>query len=127
MARTLFDNIWDPHVVEELGDGMQLMFVDRHLIHELSGHRGQVEIAKRGLKMRNPELAVGSMDHVISTAPGSRGDIDRIETGAGTDHEFDLPRCQHRLGYFRAAHDEHVRCLLADCIRERIVFEIRLK
>jgi 3-isopropylmalate/(R)-2-methylmalate dehydratase large subunit len=72
-VKTLFDKIWDLHVVDELGDGMQLMFVDRHLIHELSGHRGHVEMAKRGLKMRNPELAVGSMDHVISTAPGSRG------------------------------------------------------
>src|SRR5262245_7592038 len=72
-ARTLFDKIWDPHVVDELGDGMQLLFVDRHVIHELSGHRGHVEIAKRGLRMRNPELTVGSFDHVVSTAPGSRG------------------------------------------------------
>jgi 3-isopropylmalate/(R)-2-methylmalate dehydratase large subunit len=72
-ARTLLDKIWDLHVVEDLGDGMQLLFVDRHLIHELSGHRGQVEIAKRGLEMRNPELAVGSFDHVVSTAPGARG------------------------------------------------------
>jgi 3-isopropylmalate/(R)-2-methylmalate dehydratase large subunit len=72
-VKTLFDKIWDPHVVDELGDGMQLMFVDRHVIHELSGHRGQIEIAKRGLKMRNPELALGSFDHVISTAPGARG------------------------------------------------------
>jgi 3-isopropylmalate/(R)-2-methylmalate dehydratase large subunit len=71
--KTLFDKVWDLHVVEELGDGMQLLFVDRHLIHELSGHRGQVEIARRGLKMRNPELAVGSFDHVVSTAPGKRG------------------------------------------------------
>jgi 3-isopropylmalate/(R)-2-methylmalate dehydratase large subunit len=72
-GRTLFDKVWDLHVVEELGDGMQLLFVDRHLIHELSGHRGQAEIAKRGLKMRNPELAVGSFDHVVSTVPGRRG------------------------------------------------------
>jgi 3-isopropylmalate/(R)-2-methylmalate dehydratase large subunit len=72
-GRTLFDKVWDLHVVDELGDGMQLLFVDRHLIHELSGHRGQVEIAKRGLRMRNPELALGSFDHVVSTAPGSRG------------------------------------------------------
>jgi 3-isopropylmalate/(R)-2-methylmalate dehydratase large subunit len=72
-GRTLFDKVWDLHVVEELGDGMQLLFVDRHVIHELSGYRGQQEIAKRGLKMRNPELALGSFDHVVSTAPGARG------------------------------------------------------
>ncbi len=72
-ARTMFDKIWDLHVVEEFGDGVQLMFVDRHLVHELSGHRGQIELARRGLKMRSPELAIGSMDHVVATAPGSRG------------------------------------------------------
>jgi 3-isopropylmalate/(R)-2-methylmalate dehydratase large subunit len=84
-GRTLFDKIWDLHVVDDLGDGMQLLFVDRHLIHELSGHRGQVEIAKRGLKMRSPGLALGSFDHVVSTAPGSRGgnnaNADRIIEG----------------------------------------------
>jgi 3-isopropylmalate/(R)-2-methylmalate dehydratase large subunit len=69
----MFDKIWDLHVVDELGDGMQLLFVDRHLIHELSGHRGQAEMAKRGLTMRSPGLSLGSFDHVISTAPGSRG------------------------------------------------------
>ena len=73
MGRTLFDKVWDMHVVDELGDGMQLLFVDRHVVHELSGHRGHVEIARRGLKMRNPELTLGSFDHVISTVPGSRG------------------------------------------------------
>ena len=84
-GRTLFDKIWDMHVVDELGDGMQLLFVDRHVIHELSGYRAQAEVAKRGLKMRNPELAVGSFDHVVSTAPGARGgnnaNADRIITG----------------------------------------------
>jgi len=72
-GRTLFDKVWDAHVVEDLGDGEQLLHVDRHLLHELSGHRGQLEIARRGLKMRNPELALGTLDHVVSTAPGRRG------------------------------------------------------
>jgi 3-isopropylmalate/(R)-2-methylmalate dehydratase large subunit len=81
----MFDKIWDLHVVEELGGGVQLLHVDRHLIHELSGYRGQVELAKRGLKMRNPELGIGSFDHVVSTAPGARGgatpNADRIIDG----------------------------------------------
>ena len=59
-GRTLFDKVWDLHVVDELGDGMQLLHVDRHLMHELSGHRGQKEIAARGLRVRNPELSLGS-------------------------------------------------------------------
>jgi len=73
-GRTLFDKVWDAHVIDELGGGEQLLHVDRHLLNELSGHRGQLEIAKRGLKMRNPELAIGTLDHVVSTAPGRRGE-----------------------------------------------------
>lgn len=72
-AQTMFDKIWDQHVVEDLGDGVQLLHVDRHLMHELSGHRGQLELKKRGIGMRNPELTIGSMDHVVSTAPGAKG------------------------------------------------------
>ena len=69
----MFDKIWDQHVVTDLGDGVQLLHVDRHLMHELSGHRGQLELRKRGMRMRNPELTIGSMDHVVSTAPGAKG------------------------------------------------------
>jgi len=72
-GRTLFDKVWDQHVVEDLGDGMNLMFVSRHVISELSGHRAQLEIGRRGLKTRNPELTLGTMDHVVSTVPGARG------------------------------------------------------
>jgi 3-isopropylmalate/(R)-2-methylmalate dehydratase large subunit len=71
--KTMFDKIWELHVVEDLGDGVHLLHVDRHLMHELSGHRGQLEMRKRGIKMRNPDLTIGSMDHVISTAPGAKG------------------------------------------------------
>jgi 3-isopropylmalate/(R)-2-methylmalate dehydratase large subunit len=72
-ARTMFDKIWDQHVVEDLGDGVQLLHVDRHLMHELSGHRGQLELKKRGIHMRDPGLTIGSMDHVVSTVPGAKG------------------------------------------------------
>jgi 3-isopropylmalate/(R)-2-methylmalate dehydratase large subunit len=86
-ARTLFDKVWDTHVVDELGDGMQLLFVDRHLMHELSGVRGQQELATRGLRMRNPELTLGTFDHVVSTVPGARD-------GAN-------PGAQRIISYFR--------------------------
>ena len=73
MSRTMFDKIWSAHVVDDLGDNMQLMYVTRHVMHELSGHRGQIEIRKRGLKMRRADLTIGSFDHVVSTEPGARG------------------------------------------------------
>jgi 3-isopropylmalate/(R)-2-methylmalate dehydratase large subunit len=73
MTATMFDKIWDLHVVEDLGDGVQLLHVDRHLLHELSGQRAQQELKQRGIRMRDPGLTLGSIDHVVSTAPGARG------------------------------------------------------
>jgi 3-isopropylmalate/(R)-2-methylmalate dehydratase large subunit len=73
MNSTMFDKIWDQHVVEDLGDGVQLLHVDRHLMHELSGQRGQAELKIRGIRMRDPGLTIGSMDHVVSTVPGAKG------------------------------------------------------
>jgi len=69
MGTTMFDRIWDQHVVDDLGNGVFLLHVDRHLMHDLSGQRGQLELKKRGLRMRNPGLTLGSMDHVVSTVP----------------------------------------------------------
>ncbi|MSQ63437.1 MAG: 3-isopropylmalate dehydratase large subunit [Betaproteobacteria bacterium] len=73
MSATLFDKIWDQHVVDDLGDGVQLLHVDRHLMHELSGQRGLLEMKQRGIRMRDPGLTIGSMDHVVSTVPGAKG------------------------------------------------------
>lgn len=103
MSKTLFDKIWDLHVVEELGEGVQLMFVDRHLIHELSGYRGQVEIAGRGLKMRKAAKHVKAW-----VVPGSwrikqndllpivlpQADVDALakDAEAGKSFEIDLVR-----------------------------------
>jgi len=70
---TMFGKIWDQHVVDELGDGVFLLHVDRHLMHELSGQRGHAELRQRGIPMRNPDLTIGSMDHVVSTKPGAKG------------------------------------------------------
>jgi len=69
----MFEKIWDQHLVADLGDGVHLLHVDRHLMHELSGQRGQLELKARGIRIRNPELTIGSMDHVVSTAPGAKG------------------------------------------------------
>ncbi len=73
MARTLLDKLWEQHVVSDLGDGWCLLHIDRHLLHDLSGPRGLTELAERGLKPRNPELAFATPDHAVSSAPGRTG------------------------------------------------------
>lgn len=68
--QTLFDKIWQSHVVAELGDGYQLLHVDRNLLHDLSGGKALAEIEDRGLKVRAPNLTFAVPDHAVSTAPG---------------------------------------------------------
>jgi 3-isopropylmalate/(R)-2-methylmalate dehydratase large subunit len=72
-ARTLFDKLWDAHVIADLGEGMSLLHVDRHLLHDLSGRGALAELEARGLAVRNPELAYAVPDHLVSTAPGRTG------------------------------------------------------
>ena len=69
-ARTMFDKIWDQHVVAELGEDWALLHIDRHLLHDLSGGRALEELERRGLTARNPELAFATPDHAVSSAPG---------------------------------------------------------
>ncbi len=70
MGRTLFDKVWDMHVVTDLGDGYDLLHVDRNLLHDLSGGKGLVEVARRGLAVHTPSLHVAVPDHAVSSAPG---------------------------------------------------------
>lgn len=71
--RTLFDKIWDAHVVQHLADGWDLLHIDRQLLHDLSGTAGLRDLAERGLPVRNPEMAFATPDHAVSSAPGRSG------------------------------------------------------
>ena len=65
--RTLASKIWEPHVVATLGDGMDLLFVDRHLLHDLAGVISLEEMAEKGLRTVRPDLTIATFDHAIST------------------------------------------------------------
>src|SRR3546814_13876723 len=69
-ARTLFDKIWDSHVVADLGDDTALLHIDRHIMHDLGGGAGLRRIAELGHTVRNPELTFATPDHAVSSAPG---------------------------------------------------------
>lgn len=72
MARTLFDKIWDAHVIAELAGGVSLLHVDRHLMHELTSVAAIRQLEQRGASVHNPELTFATVDHVISTRAGRR-------------------------------------------------------
>lgn len=67
-AKSLFDKIWDQHVITELAGGYQLIHIDRHLLHDLSGPGSLRAIEKKGLGVRNPELSWATPDHCVSSA-----------------------------------------------------------
>jgi 3-isopropylmalate/(R)-2-methylmalate dehydratase large subunit len=71
--RTLFDKIWDEHVVAGLGDNADLLHVDRHLLHDLGGSRGLLDLKDRGLPVHSPHLTFATPDHAISSAPRREG------------------------------------------------------
>ncbi len=68
-GQTLFDKIWDRHVIADLGDGYALLHISRHLMHD-GGGRGLQAIKDAGYRVRNPDLTFATFDHVISTEPG---------------------------------------------------------
>src|SRR5216684_7251962 len=68
-GRTLFDKIWDRHVIAELGGGYALMHVSRHLMHD-GGAAALERNRLKGYKVRAPELTFATMDHAVSTEPG---------------------------------------------------------
>ena len=72
-ARTLFDKLWDAHVVRELGDGWALLHIDRHLLHDLSGPPALAEVSARGLPLHDPGLVFATPDHAMSSQPGRHG------------------------------------------------------
>lgn len=71
---TLFDKIWDAHVVQDLGDGWSLLHIDRHLLHDLSGPPALRAVSQRGLALADPDLVFATTDHAVSSAPGRTGE-----------------------------------------------------
>src|SRR5438874_8523255 len=67
--RTLFDKIWDGHVVVSEPDCPAVFYVDLHLIHEVTSPQAFSLLRERGLKVRRPERTVATMDHSIPTTP----------------------------------------------------------
>ncbi len=73
MSKTLFDKIWQSHVIKELDDGTSLVHLDRVFIHERTGSVALTSLKSRGTKVRNPRHVFATMDHIVDTLPG-RGD-----------------------------------------------------
>src|SRR4051795_6579515 len=66
---TLFEKIWDAHVVKRYEGGRDLVFIDRHILQETTCTAAFAGLRREGRTVAHPELTLATQDHIISTAP----------------------------------------------------------
>ena len=84
MAKTLYDKIWDDHLVHEAEDGTCLLYIDRHLVHEVTSPQAFEGLRMAGRKVRAPEKTLAVVDHNVPTTDRSKG-IDDPESKLQVD------------------------------------------
>ena len=77
MAKTLFEKIWDSHNVTETKEGRTILYIDRHLIHEVTSPQAFEGIRINNRKVRRPDLTFATMDHNVPTSDRSLPIIDQ--------------------------------------------------
>ena len=95
MSKTLYDKIWEDHLVHQQKDGTSLLFVDRHLIHEVTSPQAFEGLRNSNRKVRNPELTLAVADHNVPTTDRSKGIADeeskiQVDTLGSNCEEFGI-------------------------------------
>ncbi|MXO72926.1 3-isopropylmalate dehydratase large subunit [Alteraurantiacibacter buctensis] len=104
--RTLYEKIWDSHVIEQRPDGTCLIFIDRHLVHEVTSPQAFEALRLNGRKVRRPELTLAVPDHNLPTtarvdAAGKRVPIADLES-AGQLEALERNAPEFGITYFGA-------------------------
>jgi 3-isopropylmalate/(R)-2-methylmalate dehydratase large subunit len=94
--RTLFDKIWESHVVERLPDGTCLLYIDRHLVHEVTSPQAFEGLSLAHRRVRRPDATIAVADHNVPTSDRSRGISEpesrlQVETLERNAREFGIP------------------------------------
>jgi len=94
--RTLYDKIWDSHIVDDQGDGAVLLYIDCHLVHEVTSPQAFEGLRAAGRKVRRPDATIAVADHNLPTTDRSKGIADeesriQVETLEHNVKEFGVP------------------------------------
>ena len=94
--RTLFDKIWASHLVETQEDGACLLYIDRHLVHEVTSPQAFEGLRNNGRRVRRPQAVLAVADHNVPTTDRSLGISDeqsriQVETLSANCAEFGIP------------------------------------
>ena len=79
-GKTLYDKIWDAHVVDTQDDGTCLLYIDRHLVHEVTSPQAFEGLRMAGRKVRAPDKTIAVPDHNVPTTPGRDTHIENEES-----------------------------------------------
>ena len=93
-ARTLFDKIWDAHLVKELNDGTAVVYIDRHLVHEVTSPQAFEGLRLAGRKVRSPARTLAVPDHNVPTT------ADRLSTVKDEDSRVQLDALKKNVADF---------------------------
>lgn len=93
--RTLYDKIWDDHLAHEADDGTCLLYIDRHLVHEVTSPQAFEGLRMTGRKVRHPERTLAVVDHNVPTTDRSQGIAEpesrlQVETLAQNAKDFGI-------------------------------------
>jgi 3-isopropylmalate/(R)-2-methylmalate dehydratase large subunit len=96
MARTLFDKIWEDHLVDVEADGACLLYIDRHLVHEVTSPQAFEGLRLSGRRVRRPQATLAVADHNVPTRDRAQGIANpesrlQIETLEANCAEFGIP------------------------------------
>jgi 3-isopropylmalate/(R)-2-methylmalate dehydratase large subunit len=94
--RTLFDKIWASHVVDRQSDGTCLLYIDRHLVHEVTSPQAFAGLRAAGRPVRRPDATIAVADHNVPTTDRSHGIVEpesrlQVETLERNVKEFGIP------------------------------------
>jgi 3-isopropylmalate/(R)-2-methylmalate dehydratase large subunit len=95
MTKTLYDKIFEDHVVEQSPDGTSLLYIDRHLVHEVTSPQAFEGLRMAGRKVRAPEKTLAVVDHNVPTTDRTKGIADeqsrvQVETLATNARDFGI-------------------------------------
>jgi 3-isopropylmalate/(R)-2-methylmalate dehydratase large subunit len=96
MAKTLFDKIWENHLVHRQDDGTCLIYVDRHLVHEVTSPQAFEGLRMTGRKVHRPQATLAVADHNVPTSDRSKGIVEvesriQVETLEQNTRDFGVP------------------------------------
>jgi 3-isopropylmalate/(R)-2-methylmalate dehydratase large subunit len=105
MAKTLFDKIWDKHVVDRITDGPDVLYIDRHFIHEVTSPQAFTGLEKRGIPVFRPAQVFATPDHNVPTANQHLTISDKLSR---LQVEKLSENCaKHNIQHFHLQHENH--------------------